>query len=107
MEMLGNCPIGWYLRARAQRLLIQRLLAGTRFGRLGSVAVFFFCIPLKPRVKCMILEYEPASEPLHISVKHLFASEGGTSEPRLSGFRVRDRERDRERESETESETGR
>ena len=42
---------------------------------------FFFFITLTPRVerytKSMILKYEPASEPLHISVKKLFSESGG------------------------------
>ena len=40
--------------------------------------MFFFSITLKPRVesytKSMSLKYEPASEPLHISVKQLFSN---------------------------------
>jgi len=39
---------------------------------------FFFFITLKPRVegytKSVSLKYEPASEPLHISVKWLFSN---------------------------------
>ena len=36
-----------------------------------SCLFFLIFIAFKPNVKSMSLEYEPASEPLHISVMHL------------------------------------
>ena len=66
--------------ARAQGDEMKRLGLDSKapVKKPGGYSLLLFFITLKPRVelytKSMSLKYEPASEPLHISVKQLFSN---------------------------------